>query len=158
MFPWLIWLCMAGTAKGAVPSPLPSGAYIRLTGTSHFHRYYGAIRLPTTRLSPSFRCVHIPRFTRFRGRCRLSPVDNVTLYSMNRPQTSPQLQLTHPLRLLLCCLPCFQPCRPAGLCLFRRSILSLLPHFLRFTHMVSHVCTRSLPVTGWVFPGRVSSG
>ena len=74
MFPWLIWLCMAGTAKGTVPSPLPSGAYIRLTGTSHFHRYYGAIRLPTTLLRPSFRCVHIPRFTRFHGRCRLSPV------------------------------------------------------------------------------------
>ena len=75
MFPWLIWLCMAGTAKGTIPSPLLSSAYIRLTGTSHFHWYYGAIRLPTTLLRPSFRCVHIPRFTRFHGRCRLSPVD-----------------------------------------------------------------------------------
>ena len=87
MFPWLIWLCMAGTAKGTVPSPLPSGDYIRLTGTSHFHRYYGAIRLPTTLLRPSFRCVHIPRFTRFRGRCRLSPVELPTLYNVNRSQT-----------------------------------------------------------------------
>ena len=93
MFPWLIWLCMAGTAKGTVPSPLPSGDYIRLTGTSHFHRYYGAIRLPTTRLLTSFRRVHIPRFTRFRGRCRLSPVDNVALYRMNRsPMPSMQLR------------------------------------------------------------------
>ncbi len=47
MFPWLIWLCMAGTAKGTVPSPLPSSAYICFTRTSHFHWYYGAIRLPT---------------------------------------------------------------------------------------------------------------
>ena len=94
MFPWLIWLCMAEPLKVPVLSPLPSGDYIRLTGTSHLHWYYGAIRLPTTLLSPSFRCVHIPRFTRFRGRCRLSPVDSAVLYSMNRSQTPPWCPLT----------------------------------------------------------------
>ena len=88
---------MAGTAKGTVPSPLSSGTYIRLTGTSHFHRYYGAIRLPTTRLFPSFHRVHIPRFTRFRGRCRLSPVDIVALYSMNRSLTPPMQSRPRPI-------------------------------------------------------------
>ena len=118
MFPWLIWLCMAGTAKGTVPSPLPSGDYIRLTGTSHFHRYYGAIRLPTTLLRPSFRCVHIPRFTRFHGRCRLSPVGIATVCSMNRSQTPPELPRTHLLyRSLPCCLPCTQTRRPLGIAL-----------------------------------------
>ena len=94
MFPWLIWLCMAEPLKVPVLSPLPSGDYIRLTGTSHLHWYYGAIRLPTTLLLTSFRCVHIPRFTRFRGRCRLSPVDSIALYSMNRSQTPPWCPLT----------------------------------------------------------------
>ncbi len=97
MFPWLIWLCMAGTAKGTAPSPLPSSDYIRFTGTSRFHRYYGAIRLPTTRLFPSFHRVHIPRFTRFRGRCRLSPVDIVALYSMNRSLTPPMQSRPRPI-------------------------------------------------------------
>ena len=155
MFPWLIWLCMAGTAKGTVPSPLPSGDYIRLTGTSHFHRYYGAIRLPTTLLRPSFRCVHIPRFTRFHGRCRLSPVGIATVCSMNRSQTPPELPRTHLLyRSLPCCLPCTQTRRPLGIALsFRCSILSLLPFSLRFTLRVSPAGTRSISVA-WLLPFR----
>jgi len=101
-----------------VPSPLSSGAYIRLTGTSHFHRYYGAIRLPTTLLFPSFRCVHIPRFTRFRGRCRLSPVDKIALYSMDRSQTPPWHPQARPYRPFLCCLPRFPLGRPTVLLSF----------------------------------------
>ena len=123
MFPWLIWLCMAGTAKGTVPSPLPSGDYIRLTGTSHLHWYYGAIRLPTTLLSPSFRCVHIPRFTRFRGRCRLSPVDRVTLYNMNSSPTPQQSSHYCLSRMSPWYLPLTQQCRPADESLFRRSMV-----------------------------------
>ena len=96
MFPWLIWLCMAETAKGTVSFPLSSSDYIQI-GTSHLHRYYGAIRLPIMRLFPSFRCVHIPRFTRLRGHNRLSPVDIAALYSMNRSPTPPPLMQAHPI-------------------------------------------------------------
>ena len=112
MFPWLIWLCMAGTAKDTVPSPLPSDAYIRLTGISHFHRYYGAIRLPTTLLRPSFRCVRIPRFTRFLGRCRLSPVAPIALYSMNWSPTPPQV---HRLAVTACSSVAFHVVNRVGL-------------------------------------------
>ena len=148
MFPWLIWLCMAGTAKGTVPSPLSSGAYIRLTGTSHFHRYYGAIRLPTTLLFPSFRCVHIPRFTRFRGRCRLSPVDKIALYSMDRSQTPPWHPQARPYRPFLCCLPRFPLGRPTVLLSFDCSILFLLPPSPRFTYVVTAVCAGSVLAVG----------
>ena len=158
MFPWLIWLCMAGTAKGTIPSPLPSGAYIRLMGTSHFHRYYGAIRLPTTLLFPSFRCVHIPRFTRFRGRCRLSPVDKIALINMNRSQTPPRPPRTCPYRPFCIAFPASHWVGPR---FFSVSMLNAVPAAsLATLHIRRYRRLRRFGAGCWAItcPGRVSTG
>ncbi len=84
----------------------------------------------------------IPQITRFCGHRRLSPGDIVTLYSMNRSLTSLQLPSAHQIADVRVA---FRGTDRVGLrviTMFRRSILSLLPHFLRFTHKVTLVSTR----------------
>ena len=136
MFPWLIWLCMAGTAKGSVPSRLPSGAYILLRELRAF--------ISTIRPSDYLRCVCNPPFvvrhttaTLFRGHRRFSPVVMTSLYCMNRSLTPPwQGGLAFsPLPVLPSAVP--ERIGPWFKVPFRSSILSLQPHFPRFTVLVT---------------------
>ena len=159
MFPWLIWLCMAGTAKGTVPSPLPSGDYIRLTGTSHFHRYYGAIRLPTTLLRPSFRCVHIPRFTRFHGRCRLSPVGKDSIVQHGQVSGTAAASSGSPLFACFCVV--FPASHWVDLRFFSVSVLNTVPtvslttlHIRRYRRL----CRFGTGCRAIACPGRSSTG
>ena len=63
-----------------------------------------------------------------------------------------------PYRCLSCCLPCTQPCRHIADYLFRCSILSLLPHFPRFTFSVTTARTGFVAGgTAHALPGRVST-
>ena len=90
----------------------------------------------------------IPRITRFCGHRRLSPVDSVTLYSMNRSLTSLQLPST---RHIADGRVAFRETDHVGLQIKQSFAALYYPCCLAsyaLSLKVTLVCTRLLPVTG----------
>ncbi len=100
----------------------------------------------------------IPQITLFRGHRRLSPVDIDSIVRYEQVSDTAVPANHSPYRCSPCCLPRTKP-RRHTVWVFRCSILSLPPHFPRFTFSIAAACTEfATGDVAFVFPGRVSTG
>ena len=144
MFPWLIWLCMAGTAKARFLLPFPP---VIISVLRELHTFIG-----TMGPSDCLQRFCVPPFvasTYHGSHVSMDVVGSpqlarIALCSMDRSQTPPQLLQARPFSpasVLSSPLPTGSTC---GSSQFRCSILFLLSPLPRFTYAVTVVCAGSV--------------
>ena len=117
------------------PSRLPSGGFHR------FRLHYSIVLLLSPRFFPPLRLYGIPAVSSA-GKCWLSHVDALSLYSMIGSPTPQQHPKSHHINKLVFCFPPTQQRRPAGLSLFRCSMATLLSYCLRLDCTVASTIPR----------------